>query len=589
MNLAKSARRQLRLKSLVLLFSLSLFVSPPAKASGVGSEALASMPIREVTIFKDGHAFVLHSGEVATDGDGNVTLDYLPVPVIGTFWPYADDDRVKLTGVSAGQQRVSLAKTAISMRDLLTANVGARVEIREEDKSYRATIQSVPTVTAEELDAASPAGTGPSLPQTGQLILLQTDDGTRAIPIDRIQDVTFLDNPRAQVRYDEIRSLLKLQLDWQGKPHAPTAKVGMTYLQKGLRWIPHYKLELKADGTVLVRLQATILNELADLEGVTANLLIGVPSFDFKATIDPIALRETMAQLSPYFEENSQTSNAFSNSIMIQTQSARMSDYRGNNSAPQESLGPDVAGSGQNEDMFVFTVNNMSLAKGERMVIPVGQWTMKYKDVFRVELPFAPPLEIRQTFNSSQEAELAKLFHAPKVKHVVRITNDQKVPLTTAPALVASEKGVLGQGMMTYTSPGGTVDLTVTTAVNVPVDVRDEEVKRTPEVGKWRNNAYMQIDMRGAVKLTNFRSAAIDVEVVRSLMGVVDSAGEQGKISKASVWSGDVASRPTWWGWYSWPQWWSHLNSSSRIEWQRTVEAGESLVLPYTWHYFWTN
>jgi hypothetical protein len=421
------------------------------------------------------------------------------------------------------------------------------------------------------------------------LILLQTDDGTRAIPIDRIQDVTFLDNPKAQVRYDEIRSLLKLQLDWQGKPHAPTAKVGMTYLQKGLRWIPHYKLELKADGTVLVRLQATILNELADLEGVTANLLIGVPSFDFKATIDPIALRETMAQLSPYFEENSQTSNAFSNSIMIQTQSARMSDYRGNNSAPQESLGPDVAGSGQNEDMFVFTVNNMSLAKGERMVIPVGQWTMKYKDVFRVELPFAPPLEIRQSFNSSQEAELAKLFHAPKVKHVVRITNDQKVPLTTAPALVASEKGVLGQGMMTYTSPGGTVDLTVTTAVNVPVDVRDEEVKRTPEVGKWRNNAYMQIDMRGAVKLTNFRSAAIDVEVVRSLMGVVDSAGEQGKISKASVWSGDVASRPTWWGWYSWPQWWSHLNSSSRIEWQRTVEAGESLVLPYTWHYFWTN
>ena len=28
------------------------------------------MPVREVTIFKDGHAFVLHRGEMATDRDG---------------------------------------------------------------------------------------------------------------------------------------------------------------------------------------------------------------------------------------------------------------------------------------------------------------------------------------------------------------------------------------------------------------------------------------------------------------------------------------------------------------------------------------
>ena len=589
MNRLKSNHSHISRALLLAVTAFGLISSGRSYAGGVGSESLASMPIREVTIFKDGHAFVLHAGEVPTDDDGNVTLDYLPVPVIGTFWPYANDARVKLKAVSAGKQRVSLAKTAISMRDLLIANVGGRVEIKEQEQSYRATIQGVPSVSADELEASAPAGTGPQVPQVGQLILLRTDTGTRAIPMDRIQDVTFLDDPKAQFQYDEIRSLLKLQLDWQGKPHAKSAKVGMSYLQKGLRWIPHYKLQIKGDGTVLVQLQATILNELADLKDVTANLLVGVPSFDFKSTIDPIALRDTMAQLSPYFEEGSRTSNAFSNSIMIQTQVPRMSEFRANNSAPQETLGPEVAGAGQNEDMFVFTVKNISLAKGERMVMDVGRWTMKYKDVFRVALPFSPPQEVREGFNSSQEAELAKLYHAPKVKHVLRLSNDQTVPLTTAPALVVSDKGVLGQGMMTYTSPGGTVDVTVTTAVNVPVNHRDEEVKRTVDVGKWRGHSYMQIDMRGTVKLTNFRGTAIDIEVVRELMGGVDAASEDGKVSKSSVWNDDLVSRPIWWNWYSWPQWWSHLNLSSRIEWKRKLEPGQTVELPYAWHYYWTH
>ncbi|HSG71297.1 MAG TPA: hypothetical protein VLA12_12830, partial [Planctomycetaceae bacterium] len=564
--------------------------SDSCSAAGVGSNALASMPIREVTVFKDGHAFVLHAGDVATDDGGNVLLDYLPTPVIGTFWPYADDPNAKLRAVSAGKQRVSLEKTALSIRDLLAANVGARVEIREGDKYYRATITGIPASSAEEQEAAAPAGSGPQVSQPGQLILLKTETGTRAIPIDRIQDVTFIDNPTAQLEYEEIRNLLKLQLDWGGKAHAKTARVGMTYLQKGLRWIPHYKLHIDGDGTVKVQLQATLLNELADLDGVTANLLVGVPSFDFKETIDPIALRETAAQLSQYFQEGSQTAHAFSNSMMIQTQTARMGDFRRAPTQPVDNVdvGPDVANSGRNEEMFVFTIENVTLAKGERMVLPVGEWTMKYRDVFRLEIPFSPPLEVQQNFNSSQQAELAKLFHAPKVKHVLRVTNDKQIPLTTAPALITSDKGVLGQGMMTYTSPGSSVDLTVTTAVNVPVSHKEDEIKRTPEAITWRNHSYMQIDMQGTIKLTNYRDKDIELEVVRTVMGAADSVEADGTIRRPSAWDEDFIGRPHWWGWYSWPYWWTHMNSFSRFEWNQTLKAGERIELSYKWHYFWT-
>ena len=141
---------------------------------------------------------------------------------------------------------------------------------------------------------------------------------------------------------------------------------------------------------------------------------------------------------------------------------------------------------------------------------------------------------------------------------------------------------------MTYTSPGGTVDLTVTTAVNVPVSHKEDEIKRTPEAVKWRNHSYMQIDMQGTITLTNYRDKDIELEVVRNVMGVADSIEKEGTIRRPSAWDQDFTGRPHWWNWYSWPYWWTHMNSFSRFEWKQSLKAGETIELPYKWHYFWT-
>ena len=55
------------------------------------------MPVREVTVFKDGHALMLHQGKMPVEGSGDVLMDYLPAPVLGTFWPYSADKDAKLT------------------------------------------------------------------------------------------------------------------------------------------------------------------------------------------------------------------------------------------------------------------------------------------------------------------------------------------------------------------------------------------------------------------------------------------------------------------------------------------------------------
>src|SRR5437762_43542 len=117
------------------------------------------------------------------------------------------------------------------------------------------------------------------------------------------------------------------------------------YLQKGVRWIPNYLVDLDGAGKATVKLQATLINEMIDLDKVTVNLVVGVPSFLFKDMIDPMALGQTIAQLTPYLESDQQIANNYSNAVMTQT--GRMGGMRP--ARPAADLGPDVADGGQNE------------------------------------------------------------------------------------------------------------------------------------------------------------------------------------------------------------------------------------------------
>src|SRR5204862_985943 len=118
----------------------------------------------------------------------------------------------------------------------------------------------------------------PALPIKGNVVLLRKAEGVKVVSIDRIEDVVFTSKHKSTLSNEEFRNLLTLKLDWTGAPEK-TADVGMVYLQKGVRWIPSYKVEIDGNGKAVVKLQATILNELTDLENVTCNLVVGVPTF----------------------------------------------------------------------------------------------------------------------------------------------------------------------------------------------------------------------------------------------------------------------------------------------------------------------
>lgn len=585
----------------IVAATLSLAAAANAEQAAELS-ALDKMPIREVTVFKDGHAMVLHAGKMPVDAAGNVVLDYLPTPLLGAFWPYSAEERAKLQAVIAGQRRVQVERTALTIRELLEGNVGAEVTVTEvTGASYAAVIVGLPFRSGEELEQTGPPDAPPQLPAKGELVLLRTQGGVKAVRVDAIRDVTIAGEVRAASANEEFRNTLTLKLGWKDKPAEP-AEVGMMYIQKGLRWIPSYKVDIDGEGHATVKLQATLVNDLADLQDVTAHLVIGVPSFAFRDMIDPIALQQQVAQLAPQVSRGSRMDYMLSNAMVTQVAVAGRFEEVGTGQPPEQP-GPEIAGGAGKEDLFVFEVQHVTLKRGQRMVLPVAEFALPYRDVYTLEVPFSPPPEVwgnvmdylRSRRGDPAQSDLARLMSAPKVQHQIRLTNDSKAPLTTAPALVLLKGRLLAQGTMFYTPVGGEGDLAITTAVDVTVSKSDKETGREPKAVRWNNDDYLRVDLTGQIKLTNRKDKAVQIEVTRYVLGNAAEAGQNGKIEMINVFEDSsflpagATAEPTWgwWLWYNWPYWWFRFNGVGKISWTVDLSPGQSAELTYAWNYYW--
>jgi hypothetical protein len=532
------------------------------------------LPVREVTIFKDGHAFVLHEGSLPVNDEGNVELDYLPRAVLGTFWAYGGAG-AKLKGVRAARREVATTQPVTDLKSLLRANVGQRVRITDKEAidagPYEATLEGW-------------ISKGEAMPSASEIVLLRTGEGVKALPIDRVYTVTLLGDPETEVESTTTRNILTLMLE--NAPADGRAEVGMTYLQNGLRWIPNYRVELGENGTAKVSLQATLINDLADLEDVAAHLVIGVPTFQFEDQLDPIALQENLAQVVSAMNPQARFQNLSNNAYVSQVWAI---DGGGGGFMPIAQADDDD-NTARNEDLFLFTIDELTLKSGERMTVPVASFTIPYEDIYTVSIPFGVPAEMGNMINSEQQRQMAKLLAHPSAMHEARLVNTSAYPLTTAPALILKGGRLLAQSQMTYTPVGAEVDLPITTAVDVRIGKTEEETGRQLNV-RVNGHDYTHVSMKGTLRMTNYRDKSTRLEIKRFLLGKIERVEDGGTILHGNVFDDqlmlDAIGSATWWTQFSWPWWWATVNGLGRAGWTVTLEPGQTVELDYAWSYFW--
>ena len=220
------------------------------------------MPVKEVTVFKDGHAFVLHEGALPTDAAGNVLMDYLPSPVLGTFWPYSSNADVKLVGVVAGPapgaRRADRAQPRRAPRRQRRRGGDHHREnhrrepgagsLRGHDRRHSAAqLRRARDNRAAERGAAN-AGEGQRHPRPDRR--RREGRARREHPGRHVQDAA---QEQAVARRVPQPAHAEARL---GEPQAVAHRAGRpVYVQKGLRWIPGYRVTLDGSGTAAIKLQ----------------------------------------------------------------------------------------------------------------------------------------------------------------------------------------------------------------------------------------------------------------------------------------------------------------------------------------------
>jgi hypothetical protein len=297
------------------------------------------------------------------------------------------------------------------------------------------------------------------------------------------------------------------------KPAGGT-KVTVSYLTRGVTWMPSYLIDLSDPKTAKFSAHAIIINEVTDFKNVKVQLVTGFPNIKFGEILNPIAKSQTLAE---FLNALSGSTSGRSGGRNIMTQQAVMSNSVGSESdeisaAPAYSTAAEGAVA---EDLFFYPVKNLTLLKDETAWIPLFTAEMPYRHIYMWKI------EDFLTKEERYQSETQERKNAEEVWHSCRLVNSLDMPLTTAAAEFMTDGEFTGQDVCYYTAPKGETTIRINKALNVSADQAEIEVDRKRNASVFHGTQYDLVTVRGELKIRNKLKKEIDVEITKELSGEV--------------------------------------------------------------------
>ncbi|MHC4220092.1 MAG: hypothetical protein ACYSU7_16730, partial [Planctomycetota bacterium] len=500
-----------------------------------------------VVVFKDGHGLFVKKATGTTDAEGRLSTDAVPdAAVLGSFWAVADDhDAVNLKAEWIDREVSSEKVTdCVTRTELLRANEGRPLSL---DMNYGETITGTLLNVLE-----MPAGQGQAGPG-GQLAVMHTPGGTKVLPIGSVRTITGDDLVSTMTRKTRTTTRTKrLWFELGAQAADREVSIHLFYFTPGIRWIPTYRLggELKYDGRL--SLQGEILNEVEDIDGAVFDLVVGVPNFRYKGTISPLSLERVMVdalrQNAPGLMGQRMGNASFSQ---------RAGEWRGDDGRPapaggggMAALASELTAAGE-QDLFVYSVERMSLARGARATVSLWQSNVPLRHLYTMDVDIVRDrhsgARIRSSRAPNEPGNPSPLRLAEnEVWHQLELANTSDVPWTTGPAMLMRSFLPLGQELLTYTPLGGRSLVPITVAVDVRGTYEEEEIEREPDALRWNGYQWALVRKKGTVTVTNYRSEPTDMLVTVGTGGKAESASDDARIkinaTRVEDWNGGHAA-----------------------------------------------
>jgi hypothetical protein len=318
-------------------------------------------------------------------------------------------------------------------------------------------------------------------------------------------------------------------------------------MTSGLGWSPAYLLDMSGGDKGDLILNAIVVNDALDLQSVKVQFATGEASFPFSYLASPlfdtgITTAEIMRAVMAFVDQGPYTwrGSRYDNSMnMMQAQQMM---------APPPPGGEVILA---HEETWLYGPAEVSLARGERMILPLGKGSIPAKLVYYWEVPNPP----------SADASVNT------VRLAAALTNTLDFPLTTGPMLITKDGRPLGQGAIRYTHQGEKTIVPFSLGSGVLCSGFEQEAGRDRASLRLGDTKYDKVSIKGTLQIRNALARDATVHVKRELSGKLRTASDDGKVEErlASAWD---------------------PNPTSTVRWVLEVGKGATREISYQYDYF---
>lgn len=485
----------------------------------------------KLSVFKNGTYFIKREANVNVN---NRTF-YIPAPenvLMGTYW--------LAVGKEAGLHSIAIRKDTFSIQRLMKERADyLQNSIGKDIVLYRYTSTS---------DVNRVSGKLLSYDRENNLLRLQTADKKVILTNSELYNqIETADNGETRYTTDSIAATAKVTVN--NTVNQTTAST--ISLEKGIQWFPSYLLRIVNDKEAQLEMKATLVNASGYSITAPVDIIIGNPEMFFGNQLDPACLSYLSEELTGrrYIDNFSQVNvqQSFANSVNYYARDEESYD-RGNT---------EDKGGEQFEDLYYYKLGVHNLEKDARVIVPVLNTPVTYKDVYTAEL----------TVSSTSASDDKPL----QAYHSYRITNNTAAPFTTGAILVTNPAGQpVAQTRLLYTPIKGSTEVRLSKALNVQLKNDEEETKREKSALTTAYDVVKnKISYRGTINIVNYQNKKITIRIDKAINGVVVKMSDGGKVRKVT--NADDED-----------------DTVSSIRWEVEIEAGGKKAITYDYYNYKT-
>ena len=280
--------------------------------------------------------------------------------------------------------------------------------------------------------------------------------------------------------------------------------VRISYLTKGLAWLPAYQVDISDPAKLKIRQSAVVRNEMDDLNDSEIQLISGYPNVRFGAVDSPLW---PATGLAAFFQQVNQSGSSMGGVLGNNIVSQQM--VYSNSAARMESPPlPEVNELGNvSDDIHYESIGRHSLRAGDSLSLDIASARAAYERVVDWKVPDPRGSNGRYQRNRDERSEDNEAWDA------LRFTNPFNFPMTTAAAVIVEDGRFRGQSLSQWVNPGQSTCLRITRALSVRAESGEIEEEGQREIVWIAGNDYQRTRVKGRLSLHNFRGKEVTMNI----------------------------------------------------------------------------